>query len=67
MQELFDEFARMVATDTPKANSIVNSIVNKKIKRDLSGISTRRKKRESFSEFDSDTLYGMINDPDGEL
>jgi len=62
MQELFDEFARLVATDTAKGQSIIESIINKKVKKVLSGPKpVRRKKKESFNELDSDALYNMIN------
>jgi hypothetical protein len=62
MQELFDEFARLVATDAPRALSIVDSIISKKVKSELSGI--KRHKKETISELDVDTLYNMINDSD---
>lgn len=66
MQELFDEFARQVAADMPKARSILESIVNSKVKSVLSNPSTKRrkKKKESFNEFDSETIYSMINESD---
>jgi len=65
MQELFDEFAFLVVQDTPKARSIVESILNKKMKYALSGIKKpKRKKKEFFNEIDTDTLYNMINDSD---
>lgn len=66
MQELFDEFARLVATDTAKGQSIIESIVNKKIKKVLSTSSrvVKRRKKESFKDLDSDALYNMINDSD---
>jgi len=64
MQELFNEFARLVATDTAKGQSIIELIINKKIKRVLSTTSkvTKRKKKESFNDLDCDALYNMIND-----
>lgn len=66
MQELFDEFARLVATDVPKAQSIVDSIVSKKIKRVLKTTIKTPKKKESFNSFDSDALYDMINSSEDE-
>jgi hypothetical protein len=60
MQELFDEFARVVATDSPKGQFFVDAIVNKKIKNALEG---KKKKRDLIGEFDSETLYSMINSP----
>jgi len=65
MQELFDEFANLVVTDVPKARSIVESILNKRMKSVLSGEKKRKKKkREVFNEVDTDTLYNMINEPE---
>lgn len=63
MQELFDEFARMVVADVPKAHSIVDSIVGKKIRSTLSnGPSKRRRKKDvATTEFEADVLYDMIN------
>lgn len=70
MQELFDEFARLVAEDAPKGQSIVDHIVNKKIKLTLStsSLSSKksRRKKEQFKEFDSEALYNMINGLDEE-
>ena len=48
MQELFDEFARLVAEDTAKGQSIVESIVNKKLKLTMAGISNKRKKKREI-------------------
>ena len=63
MQELFDEFAILVVTDVPKACSIVESILNKRMKSVLSGEKKRKKKkREVFNKVDTDTLYNMINE-----
>jgi hypothetical protein len=59
MQDLFEECARMVATETSRGQVIVESIVNRKIKEAISGV---KKKREIImSELDADTLYNMIN------
>lgn len=60
MQELFDEFARLVVTDAPKGQSIIESIVNRKIKQ-ITGHAPKRRKKDSFGELDSETLYNMIN------
>ena len=63
MQELFDEVARLVATDAARGQTIIESIITKKIKKVLSTNSSvvKRKKKESFSDLDSDALYNMIN------
>lgn len=59
MQELFDEFARMVATDTAKGQAVLNSIVARKTKNALEG--KPRKKKEPIRTFDADALYDLIN------
>jgi len=62
MQELFDEFARLVASDTVKGQSIIDSIVNRKLKKALSGtVEKKRKERETIGDLDSETLYNIIN------
>ena len=70
MQELFDEFANLVVTDATRAQSIIESIINKRIKSVLiNGNNTKKKKRiyskkEVFNEIDINTLYSMINELD---
>ena len=52
-----------MVTDVPKACSIVESILNKRMKSVLSGEKKRKKKkREVFNKVDTDTLYNMINE-----
>lgn len=64
MQDLFEECARMVAMDTNRGQSIVDSIVNRKIKDAISGV---KKKREFvMSDMDADALYNMINSSESE-
>jgi len=69
MQELFEEFAELLVTDSPKAKSIAESIVSKKVKRELepNGGGRRKKKKETQYDFDSDTLYNMINGSSDEV
>ena len=43
MQEIFDEFANLVVTDTPKAHSIIESILNKRLKSILGGDKKHKK------------------------
>jgi hypothetical protein len=64
MQELFDEFARQVAADAPKAISILESLVAAKLKYSISGKKRKKKEKESLRELDSETLYNIINGPD---
>jgi len=64
MQDLFDEFACLVVNDAPKARSIVESILNKRMTSALNcEKKPKRKKREVFNEVDADTLYNIINEP----
>jgi len=68
MQELFDEFARLVATDAAKAQSIVNFIISKRIKSTLVNGTKKKKraynKKETFNDMDTEALYNMINEMD---
>jgi hypothetical protein len=59
MQDLFEECARLVATETVKGQNIVEAIVNRKIKETIEGL--KKKKDKSLGELDADTLYSMIN------
>ncbi len=61
MQELFEEFASLVANDVPKATSIVENLSRKKIKAQIEG-TWRKKKDKTLGELDSDTLYSLISD-----
>jgi hypothetical protein len=65
MQELFDEFARMVVEGTYKGQFVIDSIVNRKVKEAL-GVVKKKKKRERMGELDSDTLYSIINQSQSE-
>lgn len=60
MQDLFEECARMVASETSRGQMIVESIVNRKIKEAISG--TKKKRTIVINEMDADTLYNMINE-----
>jgi arginine deiminase len=59
MQELFDEFARTIASDSPKAQTFIDSVVSKKLKQALSG--ERKRRKEPVGDFDAETLYNVIN------
>ena len=60
MQDLFEEAARLVATETSRGQSIIESIVNRKLKEAIEGKSSRRK-RPIANTVDADMLYNMIN------
>jgi hypothetical protein len=59
MQDLFEECARLVATETAKGQNIVDSIVNRKIKEAISGV--KKKKQIIVSDMEAEALYNMIN------
>ena len=61
MQELFEEFSRLVAEDAPKANYMIENLSRKKIKAQIEG-TYRKKSERHLGELDSDTLYSLIND-----
>lgn len=61
MQELFDEFAQLVVAEAPKAQSIFESIVDKRLRSTLSNGQRKRKKKEQVLDFEADALYNMIN------
>ncbi len=67
MQELFSACATLVATETAKGQSIVDFIINKKIKNVLSNSPANNNlgkttiKKEPLNDLDSEALYNMIN------
>jgi hypothetical protein len=61
MQDLFEECAALVASDTAKGQSLVESIVKKKIKEIIDG-KKRKRKSIQITDADNETLYSMIND-----
>lgn len=66
MQEVFDEFAKLIATDDRSANRIVENLVMRKVKEAIEGKPKRQRDR-SVGELDHDTLYDLIEegkDPD---
>lgn len=61
MQDLFEECARQVASETVRGQNIVESIVNRKIREAIDGV---KKKREIVvSDIDAEALYNIINGP----
>lgn len=63
MQELFDEFAKSVALDTPRGQYYIDSIVSRKLKEVLG----EKTKKEKINKIDNDALYSMINGSDHEV
>lgn len=61
MQDLFEECAALVASETARGQSLVESIVKKKISQIIDG-KKRKRKTVQITEADNDTLYSIIND-----
>jgi predicted GNAT family N-acyltransferase len=61
MQNVFDEFARLIITDDIRANKIIEQLVMRKLKESCEGPS-KAKKRKSIpiDDLDHDALYNMI-------
>lgn len=59
MQEVFDEFARLIAAGDNKAEKIVEALVMRKIKDQIEG-KNKKQKNKDISELDHDTLYDLI-------
>lgn len=60
MQEVFDEFARLIAAGDARAEKIVEQLVMRKIKDQLEGKTSKKKKLKNISELDHDALYDLI-------
>ena len=61
MQDVFGECANQLADGTKIGMTIIENVVNRKLRAALEGTSTRGRRREGLSELDSDTLYSLIN------
>lgn len=61
MQEIFDEFAKAVVTDDPRAVKLIEAMITRKTNAILQGLSLRKKRSdERINELDQDALYSMI-------
>lgn len=60
MQEVFDDYARLIAEDNRRAQTLLDSLVQKKLKAAIEGTSMRVKD-EQFNELDAESLYNLIN------
>jgi hypothetical protein len=63
MQEIFEEFARLIVNEDGKALRMLDKFAAKKVKLKLQGI--YRKHDKQLGEFDADTLYSLIEAADG--
>lgn len=59
MQEVFDNFARLIAEDNRRAQVILDLLVQKKLKASIEG--KQKQKETGLSEMDAETLYNLIN------
>jgi hypothetical protein len=63
MQEVFEEFARQLATDEFRAVRIVENLVSRKVQAQLDGEPRRKRRRsQGVGELDQDTLYNLISE-----
>lgn len=65
MQEVFDEFAKLVVSDDSRATRIVEHLVMRKVKEAIDG-KPKKKRDRGVSELDHDALYDLIEDDNGE-
>ena len=62
MQQAFEEFARLFATDDSKATKIVEQLVMRKIKEAIEGKERPRRHDRKVGELDHDSLYNLIEE-----
>lgn len=68
MQELFNEFARLVVTDTAKSESIIKFIVRKRLEAFLNATTEKKQiKVSQMGDLDNETLYSLINDSEDDI
>lgn len=61
MQEVFDEFAKLVVRGDSRTQKIIEDIVVRKVEAQIDGkITRRRRKKKPVNENDRDVLYSMI-------
>lgn len=62
MQDAMDEFAKLIADDDQRALGIVERLVVRKAKAELTAMSEPKDHSRKLSELDAEALYNMIND-----
>lgn len=64
MQEAFEEFARLVAAGSLSANRMLDGLIRRQIKQELSTIGMKpvKRKHKRLGELDADKLYDLINE-----
>lgn len=61
MQELFNEFAKLVVSDDHKAGIIIERLVMRKVREAIDG-KPKRSRDRSINELDHDALYDLIEE-----
>lgn len=61
MQEVFDEFAKLIASDDSRANRMLEQLVMRKVRDAIEG-KPKRVRERSVGELDHDTLYDLIEE-----
>jgi hypothetical protein len=65
MQEVFDEFAKLVCSDDSKATKIVEALIMRKIREVIDGAPKKKRRNErKINELDHDALYDLIEGSD---
>lgn len=60
MQEVLEEFARLVASEDPKLLKAIDDYARRKVQEKIDML--KPKSRQTVSELDKDTLYDLINE-----
>lgn len=62
MQDLFQDAAELILTDSPRAQKTLDNISRKKMKRYLEG--GNKKQTRALGELDTETLYSLLEQDD---
>lgn len=62
MQEIFDDYAKLIVADDFRAQRMLDNLVMRNVKRQLEGLP--RRQETVMSELDAETLYNLIEDQD---
>jgi hypothetical protein len=62
MQEVFDELARLVATDDRRLIKILDEYAKQRVIDEIARLKRERPERERIGELDQDVLYDLITD-----
>jgi len=62
MQQVMEEFVKLLVTDDARANRIVENLVLRKVRDQIDGIRKVRLYEKRVGELDHDALYDLINE-----